>query len=281
MSAPRPLPQPRLASVAAAIGDPARAAMLSRLLDGRYHSAGELARQADVAASTASQHLKILSEAQLVAVRAQGRHRYFKLADGDVAHALEALLRLADDRAPDVARWERPAMRPLRTARCCYGHIAGSLGVRLHDALLEKNWLSPVAPAANEYLVTEAGAAALGDWGIKIPPGALAATARVSHRWLYGCVDWSERREHLAGPLAVKIQEAFVEQGWIRQVPNSRELQITPLGSSRFSAELNWFGVDERQLATRFKANCSVRAGTAHSVHPHPGQSADADPKRP
>src|SRR3954470_24969709 len=90
VNAAKPTPQPRLAHVAAAIGDPARAAMLSRLLDGRYHTAAELARQADVAASTASQHLKILLQAQLVRVRPQGRHRYFMLADGDIAHALEA-----------------------------------------------------------------------------------------------------------------------------------------------------------------------------------------------
>ena len=240
MSASRSSPQPRLAHVAAAIGDPARAAMLSRLLDGRYHTAAELARQANVAASTASQHLKILSQAQLVSIRPQGRHRYFMLANGDVAHALEALLRVADDQAPDLARWERPAMRPLRTARCCYGHIAGTLGVRLHDVLLEKKWLSPTAPDTRDYAVTAVGAAALEDWKVKIPQGALAGSATVSHRWLYGCVDWSERREHLAGPVAVSILGAFIEQGWIRQVPNSRELQATPLGIRKFSVDLGW-----------------------------------------
>jgi hypothetical protein len=131
--------------------------MLSRLPDGRYYTAAELARQADVAASTASQHLKILTQAQLVTVRPQGRHRYFMLADGDVAHALEALLRAAVDRARDVARWERAAMRALHMARCCYGHIAGSFSIRLHDALLEKKWLVPIDPAARDYVITAAG----------------------------------------------------------------------------------------------------------------------------
>lgn len=236
----RPSPQPRLAQVAAAIGDPARAEMLSRLLDGRYHTAAELARQAGVAASTASQHLKILTLAQLVTVRPQGRHRYFMLADGDVAHALEALLRVAVDRAPDVARWERPAMRALRMARCCYGHIAGSLGVRLHDALLEKKWLVPIEPAARDYVVTAAGATGLADWGVDVPLRALAATASRGTRCLYGCVDWSERREHLAGPVAVAIFGSVIERGWVRRVPNSRELQVTPTGISQFSIDLRW-----------------------------------------
>lgn len=240
MNLRRPSPQPRLAQVAAAIGDPARAAMLARLLDGRCHTAAELARQADVAASTASQHLKTLTLAQLVTVRPQGRHRYFMLADGDVAHALEALLLVADDRAPEAARWERPAMRGLRLARCCYGHLAGSLGVRLHDALLEQCWLEPIDPSARDYTITAAGAAGLAQWGVDVPPGGCAASTRRSARALYGCVDWSERRDHLAGPMATAILGAVIERGWLRRVPNSRELQVTPTGVSQFAAALGW-----------------------------------------
>lgn len=240
MNTRRPTPQPRLARVAAAIGEPARAAMLSRLLDGRYQTAGELARHAQVVASTASQHLKLLSEANLVQVRQQGRHRYYMLADSDVAHALEALLRLADGHAPDAARWERPAMRPLRTARCCYGHIAGSLGVRLHDALLEMQWLAPVAAASHDYVVTALGAVGLSQWGVVVPAGAMVASAPRGTRWLYGCVDWSERREHLAGPVAVALLDALIARGWLRRHAQSRELQITPKGLTDFTPGLRW-----------------------------------------
>jgi DNA-binding transcriptional ArsR family regulator len=225
--------QPRLAHVAAAIGEPARAAMLARLLDGRYHTAGELASHAGIAASTASQHLKVLEDAQLVRVRPQGRHRYFMLADANVAHALEALLRVADDLAPEAARWERPAMQALRSARCCYGHLAGRLGVQLHDALLARQWIRPTAEGQREYAVTEEGAAALAGWGVALP----RASGR---RQLYGCVDWSERREHLAGPLAVAILEAAVERGWIRRVPDSREMRVTPRGVQALGREFGW-----------------------------------------
>lgn len=231
-------PQPRLAHVAAAIAEPARAAMLARLLDGRYHTAGELAAHAGIAASTASQHLRILTDAQLVRPRPQGRHRYFMLADANVAHALEALLRVADDLAPEAARWERPAMQPLRDARCCYGHLAGRLGVQLHDVLLEKAWIREAGPGAREYALTEQGVTGLARWGVALP-GA-AGGARRGQRLLYGCVDWSERREHLAGPVAVAIFDAAVDRGWLRRLPDSREVRLTPRGLQAFAPEIGW-----------------------------------------
>lgn len=231
------VPQPRLAHVAAAIAEPARAAMLARLLDGRYHTAGELAADAGIAPSTASQHLKILSDAQLVRVRPQGRHRYFMLADADVAHALEALLRVADGLAPEAARWERPAMRALRDARCCYGHLAGRLGVQLHDAMLRKQWIAPAEGGGHEYVVTQRGAAALAGWGVALPA---PPAGRRAQRLLYGCVDWSERREHLAGPIAVAILDAALERGWLRVAPGSREVRLTPSGLQAFASEIGW-----------------------------------------
>lgn len=227
-------PQPRLAHVAAAIAEPARAAMLARLLDGRYHTAGELAAHAGIAASTASQHLKILADAQLVRLRPQGRHRYFMLADANVAHALEALLRVADDLAPEAARWERPAMQPLRTARCCYGHLAGRLGVHLHDALLARQWIRPSESGTRDYEVTGPGAAGLTQWGVVLP------SHGTKQRLLYGCVDWSERREHLAGPVAVAILDAAVDRGWLRRRADSREVQLTPRGMQSFALEIGW-----------------------------------------
>lgn len=228
-------PQPRLAHVAAAIAEPARAAMLGRLLDGRYHTAGELAAHAGIAASTASQHLKILADAQLVRLRPQGRHRYFMLADADVAHALEALLRVADGLTPEAARWERTAMHALRFARCCYGHLAGRLGVHLHDAMLEKQWIARATADAREYVVTGEGSARLAAWGVALPP-----EGKAPRRRLYGCVDWSERREHLAGPVAVAIFGAAVQRGWLRRSPDSREVWLTATGQQALAREIGW-----------------------------------------
>ena len=233
--APR-APQPRLAHVASAIGDPARAAMLSRLLDGRYQTASELAKDAGIAPSTASQHLAVLLDAQLVRVRPHGRHRYFMLADGNVAHALEALLRVADDMAPEAARWERPAMRNLRMARCCYGHLAGRLGVRLHDASLENRWLLPAGGGGEPYQLTDEGLRQFRAWGIDLPDPVPSTPARL----IYGCVDWSERREHLAGPIAVALLEAFMRQGWLRRIDENRELRITPPGMQVFSRDVRF-----------------------------------------
>jgi DNA-binding transcriptional ArsR family regulator len=221
--------EPRLARVAAAIADPTRARVLARLLDGRLHTAGELATHAGVTAATMSAHLKLLVDEGLARVRPQGRHRYFGLADGDVAHALEALLRVADGRdaepGADVRRWQKPEMRGLRHARSCYGHLAGELGVQWRETLLAKGWVR--AAPGGRYELSDAGREALAE----LMPAGFAATGRV----LYDCVDWSERRDHFAGPLAVAWLEAMVERGWLRRVPESRELRPTPIGK-----QLGW-----------------------------------------
>jgi DNA-binding transcriptional ArsR family regulator len=216
--------EPRLARVAAAIADPTRARVLARLLDGRLHTAGELAAHAGVSAATMSAHLKLLVDEGLARVRPQGRHRYFGLADGDVAHALEALLRVADGReagpAADLKRWQRPQTRGLRHARSCYGHLAGELGVRWREALLAKGWV--VAASDGRYELGDAGRHALA----ALMPEGFAASGRV----LYDCVDWSERRDHFAGPLAVAWLEAMVARGWVQRRDESRELRLTPVG---------------------------------------------------
>lgn len=216
--------EPRLARVAAAIADPTRARVLARLLDGRLHTAGELATHAGVSAATMSAHLKLLVDEGLARVRPQGRHRYFALADGDVAHALEALLRVADGRdaepAADLRRWHKPEMRGLRQARSCYGHLAGELGVRWREALLARGWV--VAAADGRYGLSEAGRVALA----ALAPTSASAKGRV----LYDCVDWSERRDHFAGPLAVAWLDAMLARGWLQRAPGSRELTLTPPG---------------------------------------------------
>lgn len=216
--------EPRLARIAAAIADPTRARVLARLLDGRLHTAGELAAHAGVGAATMSAHLKLLVDEGLARVRPQGRHRYFGLADGDVAHALEALLRVADGRdagpAADLKRWQKPEMRGLRHARSCYGHLAGELGVQWREALLAKGWVK--AAPDGRYEVSETGRAALAE----VMPEDEPPRGRV----LYDCVDWSERRDHFAGPLAVAWLEVMVDKGWLRRVADTRELKLTPPG---------------------------------------------------
>ncbi|RZJ07285.1 MAG: ArsR family transcriptional regulator [Rubrivivax sp.] len=222
--------EPRLARVAAAIADPTRARVLARLLDARLHTAGELASHAGVTAATMSAHLKLLVDEGLARVRPQGRHRYFGLADGDVAHALEALLRVADSRdrepAADVRRWQKPEMRGLRHARSCYGHLAGELGVQWRETLLAKGWVT--AAPGEGYDLSDAGREALAE----VTP----ADFKPSGRMLYDCVDWSERRDHFAGPLAVAWLEAMLANGWLRRVRESRELKLLPPGRAMLAA---------------------------------------------
>ncbi|MRW89045.1 metalloregulator ArsR/SmtB family transcription factor [Duganella sp. FT80W] len=230
--------QPRFARVAAAIGDPTRALMLSRLLDGRFYTATELAQHAGVSAPTASQHLKLLLDEGLVRVRAQGRHRYYMLADGNVAHALEALLRVADGALPESTRWQAPAMRGLRHARSCYGHLAGVLGVDLCRCFMDNGWVEGDAQA---YALTAEGQQRVGALGINVS-AAYAANAVDAEprqtRQLYACVDWSERRDHFAGPLAVALLDNFIERGWLRRSADTRELQLTSIGGSELPAWL-------------------------------------------
>jgi DNA-binding transcriptional ArsR family regulator len=226
-------PQPRFARVAAAIGDPTRALMLSRLLDGRFYTATDLAQHAGVAAPTASQHLKLLVDEGLARVRAQGRHRYYMLADGNVAHALEALLRVADGSLPETTRWQAPAMRGLRHARSCYGHLAGVLGVDLCRCFVDNGWVQAGEGDGHDYPLTAEGEARLRAFGIVLAEGAPA------RRQLYGCVDWSERRDHFAGPLAVALLDGFVERGWLRRSDDSRALEVSAQGKLELAAWLN------------------------------------------
>ncbi|MGI9027167.1 MAG: ArsR/SmtB family transcription factor [Burkholderiaceae bacterium] len=227
-------PEPRFARIASMIGDPTRARMLAHLLDGTLATAGELARAVDVTPQTASAHLSKLLDAELVSMRAQGRHRYFKLADGDIAHALEALAIVAErDTTVDPGRgkWSMAAYRPLREARSCYGHLAGRLGVHLHDALIER-----------DVLVLDEGRFQLADsgrqWLSKLDfdaTGMSSSNSSSSSRGgargiVYPCVDWSERRDHFAGPLAVGLLDHFIAKRWIARVPDSRALSVRAQG---------------------------------------------------
>lgn len=224
--------EPRLARVAAMIADPARSRMLAYLLDGSYASASELARAASVQPSTASSHLAKLSDAGLVSVEPRGRHRYFRLADGEVAHALQALALVAERGSHDHA-WAAPARQRLREARCCYGHLAGPLGVALWQALSSDDRMQCVD---TDWVLTEAGHTWLGQWDFAfVPP---AGGGRVAYR----CLDWSERRDHLAGALGRQLLAHFLARGWLRRKAvgqgvagrdSHRVLELTPAGRQR------------------------------------------------
>lgn len=211
--------EPRIARVAAMMSDPARSLMLAYLLSGELASAGELALAASVTPSTASGHLAKLLEAGLLTCEARGRHRYYRLADPDVAHALEALAVVAE-RSTHERMWEHPERSRLRFARCCYGHLAGELGVQLLTALLMREGLSA---APDGFALTPQGL----DWLAEMDFVPQPASSK--RRFAYPCLDWSHRREHLAGQLADELLGHFIQQGWLRRT-DGRALDLTPRG---------------------------------------------------
>lgn len=236
-AASRPAGEPRLAGVAALVADASRARMLSYLLGGEWASAGELARAASVGAATASAHLARLLDAGLLADERRGRHRYYRLADGEVAHALEALALVAE-RGSHGRQWASPAKARLRLARCCYGHLAGQLGVALLKALIERGWLVDEC-GSGEFGVTAAGAEGLSALGLDGDDWQ-RRTARAGARVAYGCLDWSERRDHLAGSLASALLQHFLAQGWVRRREGERSLVVTPPGRQALAAWGLW-----------------------------------------
>lgn len=208
-----------VSAVAAAIAEPARTRMLCALLDGRARTGTELAIIGGVGASTASTHLARLIERQLVAVQAQGRHRYYSLKDGDVAAALEALTVVA---GASRRRFEPRTPERLRAARTCYDHMAGALAVAVHDRLFEKGWL---AVRGSDYDVTGRGAEAFASLGVDV------AAARAARRhFASACLDWSERRPHLAGALGAALLASALARGWMTRDLDSRALRVTARG---------------------------------------------------
>jgi DNA-binding transcriptional ArsR family regulator len=213
-------PEPRFARIAALIADPTRARMLALLLSGEYRSAGELAKFAGVTAQAATTQLAQLVESSLVNVRKQGRHKYFALADSEIAHALEALSLVAE-RDDVSARWSRDTYKPLKCARRCYGHMAGELGVMQFEMLLRKRYLQ----SENGVLaLSAAGREWIDTIGAEMP-----ATSRT--RLAYPCMDWSERKDHLAGSLARALLDCYQKKDWLRADKASRALVVTPRGA--------------------------------------------------
>ena len=207
-----------IAAIAALIADPARAAMLQALMAGQAMTAGELARAAGIAPSTASGHIARLAEGGLVVVSTQGRHRYIRLAGEQAAQLLETMLTMT---APPRT-W--PHGEALRRARTCFDHLAGQLGVALREGLVARGW---IAPHEGGWQATAAGAVGLAGAGVALdgPP---------RRRHACDCMDWSERMPHLSGALAVAICRLCLDRHWVRRAGTEglsrRTLLVTPEG---------------------------------------------------
>ncbi|HEY3000300.1 MAG TPA: helix-turn-helix transcriptional regulator [Acidimicrobiales bacterium] len=208
------------AAVAGLLGHPARSAMVDALMSGEALTAGQLAEAAGVGRSTASGHLARLVAGGLVAVAARGRHRVHRLGGPDVAEALEALARICP---PTPVRSLRHAgdRDALGHARTCYDHLAGAVGVALTDALEGRGW---IGPAAGGYALSPAGEAGLVGAGVDV------AGARAARRaFARPCLDWTERRPHLAGALGAAVAARALAAGWVRRRAG-RGVAVTPAG---------------------------------------------------
>jgi DNA-binding transcriptional ArsR family regulator len=218
----------QIAEIASHVGEPARAAMLAALMDGRALTATELAGVAGVTPQTASTHLARLSTAGLLRVERQGRHRYHRLARADVARMLESVMQVASsERQRGRPLVVGPRDAALRKARTCYDHIAGQLGVSIADALVSAGAVELDDDAG---LVTELGITYLRRAGIDVFANDTRAAAHSPRALCRPCLDWSERRFHIAGKLGAAICRRALEQRWVRRVDDSRALEITPAG---------------------------------------------------
>ena len=218
-----------LAAPARLMGEPARAAMLLALLDGRALPASDLAGIAGVRPSTASAHLAQLVDGGLVTGRRLGRHHYFSLAGPEVANAVEALQLLAPRREVTSYSQSKTAAR-LAEARTCYDHLAGRVAMVLADALVTEGAIAPLVAGATGNVV---------DAGRPIAEGlevhlVLAAAGR--RPVVRGCLDWTERRPHIAGRLGAHLLERLLDEGWVTHIAGERSLRITAEGRARFEA---------------------------------------------
>lgn len=221
-----------ISRVAGAIAELARTKMLCSLMDGHARTSTEMAVVADVSASTASAHLARLTEDGLVRLHTQGRHRYYSLADAQVAQAIEALMVISQNAD---TRYVSTTPTRLQFARTCYDHMAGTLAVQLHDRFMEVGWLTVPASGERTYQLTMSGEKAMTDLGIDI-----AKVKALRRRFACPCLDWSMRRPHLAGALGAAFLQTAISRKWVIQDLDSRALALTYKGRKELSGR---FGI--------------------------------------
>ena len=227
-----------IAEIAALAGDPARANILTALLDGRAMTATELAYAARVTPQTTSAHLGKLTEAGLITATPQGRHRYFRLASPKVAQMLESIVAVAGDNRPRYRPLSRLAAE-LRDARMCYDHLAGQLGVRIADAMVARGYLVLEDDGGR---ITEAGTRYLWELGIDTR---IAGKGR--RHLCRACLDWTERRPHVGGAIGAALAERWLALGWIKRAKDSRAISVTPEGERGFRDTLGMTLVDDEK----------------------------------
>jgi len=217
----------RFAEIASLAGEPTRVVMLHALMDGRALTASELAAVAGVTPQTASDHLRRLVAGGLLRVQQQGRHRYHSLASAAVAHMIESIVQVASASMPKRRKLAiGPKDEALRTARTCYDHLAGRLGVALADALVAGGHID-LTPDAG--LLSDSGMALM----VRIGIDAASLSSSMSRRGRVlcrPCLDWSERRPHLAGVLGAALCSLSLGKGWVRRIDGTRAVRITPAG---------------------------------------------------
>lgn len=219
---------PDIARLAALVGDPARANMLTAMMAGKALSAGELAAEAGVSLQTASSHLAKLQGGGLLAVEKQGRHRYYRLTGQDIAQVLEGMMGLAA-RVGHLRSQPGPRDPALRQARVCYDHLAGEQGVRLFDSLVQRRLMRQ---AETGLILSRAGENFVRDFGIDLDE--LGRSRRPLCRT---CLDWSVRRPHLAGALGAALLRRLAELGWARREKSSRAVAFSRAGLTRFERQ--------------------------------------------
>ncbi len=216
---------PNMAEVAALLGERSRATILASMMDGRFHTASELAYMAAIKPQTASFHLAKLVEGKLIKVEKQGRHRYFQLAGEDIAQFLESFLVISPP--PEVRSLKQSSqMKLLQDARTCYDHLAGKLGVQLTESMVDAGYLKL---EDKQFILTDEGTLFFTTFGVD-----LAALKRKRRSFSPACLDWSERRYHLAGALGNGLLNQLLNLGWLTRVPSIRAIKVTEKGKRGF-----------------------------------------------
>ncbi|EHS59338.1 ArsR/SmtB family transcription factor [Paenibacillus sp. Aloe-11] len=214
-----------VAMIASLVSEPSRAAILTVLLDGRFHTASELAHMAGIKPQTASFHLSKMTDAQVVTVDKQGRHRYFGIQNPEVARVMESLLSIAPP--VQIKSFKQASENEaIRLARTCYDHLAGHLGVQIMDSLINKGMLSE---DQDGLYITERGETFFADFQVN-----LTQIKQRRRSFSHKCLDWSERRHHLAGALGSALLDRLLTLHWIERLPTTRAIRITTDGKRGF-----------------------------------------------